>query len=210
MRRTSGSSIPQIAVQLYSVLLLAYPEAHRREYGPSMAQAFRDLWWNASLRGNLIGRLWLAGEILADTAVNAVLEHSEVLKERNLIMTRQQHSRIIVGSALPIAVGIFLWVLNPNYMRHMLATGPAQPAGWLMTAAVLGLAAAAYLIQRKINIQLQLTASDQAVGGGASHLRRTRNKDFALFLISLFLILPAVLLMVLGPAYMTVVEFLQK
>jgi uncharacterized membrane protein YidH (DUF202 family) len=125
-------------------------------------------------------------------------------------MTRQQHARIIVGSALPIAVGIFLWVLNPNYMRHMLAMGPAQPSGWLMTAVVLILATAAYLIQRKINIQLQLAASDQAVHGGASHLRRTRNKDFALFLISLFLVLPAVLLMVLGPAYMIVVEFLHK
>jgi hypothetical protein len=36
------------------------------------------------------------------------------------------------------------------------------------------------------------------------------NKTFALFLISLFIVLPALLLVVLGPAYLTVVEFLQR
>ena len=40
---------------VYRVLLLAYPKEYRREYGPQMEQAFRDLRREALRRGGGIG-----------------------------------------------------------------------------------------------------------------------------------------------------------
>lgn len=62
--------------QVYRVLLLAYPKEYRREYGPQMEQAFRDLRREALRRGGGIGlaRLWV--RVGLDLASSAVVERS--------------------------------------------------------------------------------------------------------------------------------------
>lgn len=210
MRRAPYHSILRSAEQLYRILLLAYPAAYRSAYGPSMLQLFRDLCRDAYRQGGLAGFLRLEGRVLVDTAVSAVIENSEVIIERGQIMTPQQHVRVIAHAGLPVVLGVALFLINPNYMSRMLMPNRAQPIGWFMTAAVFILAGATYIVERRIFIQSELSASGQAIDGRASRPGRTINKEFALAVSALFLVLPAVLLVVLGPAYTMVREFLQK
>ncbi len=74
--------------RLFQRLLAAYPEAYRREYGPPMAQLFRDQCrdsWRAG-RGWGLARLWL--RVLPDLVKTSVLEHLSTLKERNTMLDR--------------------------------------------------------------------------------------------------------------------------
>jgi Clp amino terminal domain, pathogenicity island component len=61
--------------RLYRALLLAYPAAFRREFGPHMAQVFRDCCHQARQEQGLPGllRLWLA--TLSDLATSVRVEH---------------------------------------------------------------------------------------------------------------------------------------
>ena len=210
MEHASSYTVLKIAERLYPTLLLAYPAAYRREYGPVMLQLFRDLCRDAFQQRGVAGFLWLVGCVLVDTAVNAVIEHAEVLKERNETMTPQQHARVIAHAGLPIVLGVVLFLINSNYMSRMLMPNPAQPIGWLMTAVVLVLVSAAYIVERRIFIQAALPTSDAAPDSSASSQGWKVNKEFALAVSSLLLILPAVLLVVLGPAFSQVIEFMRK
>ena len=73
---------------VYERLLLAYPRAHRREYGPAMAQLFRDQCrdaWTDSQNWGLL-KLWL--RILPDLAATSILERLAGLKERKSMNDR--------------------------------------------------------------------------------------------------------------------------
>lgn len=210
MEHASSCAVLKIAERLYPTLLLAYPATYRREYGPMMHQMFRDLCHDAYQRRGVTGFLWLVGCVLADTAVNAAIEHAEMLKERNETMTPQQHARVIAHAGLPLALGVVLFLVNSNYMSKMLMPSPAQPIGWLMTAVVLILVSAAYIVERRIFIRAALPTSGAAPDSSASSQGWKVNKEFALAVSSLLLILPAVLLVVLGPAFSQVIEFMWK
>lgn len=69
--------ILSIADRAYRALLYVYPAAHRREYGPWMAQLFRDLCQNAVQQDGTFGlaRLWM--RTLFDVARTAIIEHLE-------------------------------------------------------------------------------------------------------------------------------------
>jgi len=69
------AGIVSASAKLYKGLLVLYPSEHRREYGPPMAQAFRDLAHDAWRRGGHAGllRLWL--RVLPDLARTAADEH---------------------------------------------------------------------------------------------------------------------------------------
>jgi capsular polysaccharide biosynthesis protein len=80
----AGPDDPAVVVseKLFERLLAAYPEAHRREFGPAMAQLFRDQCreaWRAG-RGWGLTRLWL--RVLPDLLKTSLLEHLLALKER--------------------------------------------------------------------------------------------------------------------------------
>ena len=62
--------------RLYAALLRLYPAAHRREYGPLMAQLFADLCCEAWQRGGrrALATLWL--RTLGDTLRSATVEHA--------------------------------------------------------------------------------------------------------------------------------------
>ena len=52
----------------------------------------------------------------------------------------------LVLAALPLALGLVLLVLNPTYMSRLVTT----PCGWMMTVAILSLAATAYVLLRVV------------------------------------------------------------
>ena len=112
-------------------------------------------------------------------------------------MSKQHQFLILSLSGLPLGLGIMLLLINPGFMLHLLAPNEAQPVGWLITAAVVVLAATAYLLQRKI---LRSTPMDTSANGVQNIPVRHR-----LYLVGTlaFLVLPAILLILLGPAIIT-------
>src|ERR1035437_9202296 len=85
-----------VSQKIYGRLLTAYPKAHREEYGPSMAQLFRDQCrdaWNQA-RSRALVKLWL--RTLPDVLMTSLLEHFTNLNERKSMFTR---SLIRLGSA---------------------------------------------------------------------------------------------------------------
>jgi hypothetical protein len=77
-----------LSVRLFERFLAAYPRKHRREYGPAMAQLFRDQCRDAWCDGRAWGltRLWL--RVLPDLVKTSVLEHISTLKERKTMLER--------------------------------------------------------------------------------------------------------------------------
>ena len=68
--------------KIYERLLLAYPKAHRQEYGPVMLQLFRDQCRDAWHENRYWGlaKLWL--RVLPDLACTSILERLATLNER--------------------------------------------------------------------------------------------------------------------------------
>lgn len=112
-------------------------------------------------------------------------------------MNKQHQYLILFLSGLPLALGLMLLLINPKFMLHLVAPSAAQPIGWLMTAAVVGLVVAAYVLQRRI---LRSTPMDMSAGVVQSIPLRSR-----LYLVGTiaFLVFPAILLVLLGPAIIT-------
>lgn len=88
---------------MYRLLLYLYPAQHRREYGPFMAQVFRDMCWH-TVRTH--GRQGLAGlwmHTLADVAVSALREHLDNVRDvlrinkEQIAMKQANHSRLVFG-----------------------------------------------------------------------------------------------------------------
>jgi capsular polysaccharide biosynthesis protein len=94
--------------RLFQRLLAAYPEGHRREYGPAMAQLFRDQCrdaWGDGRGWGLIG-LWL--RVLPDLVKTSVLEHLSTLKERKTMFERI--STLLTPRSSPLVVFIAVFV----------------------------------------------------------------------------------------------------
>jgi len=163
-----------------------------------MTQLFRDLCRDAYRQHGRVGLARLWRRVLADTVVTAAVEHIHALEKGVYTMSKQHQHLTLFLSGLPLGLGIFLLLINPKFMLHLLAPSAAQPIGWLMTAAVVGLSVAAYVVQRKI---LRSTAMDTSAGVVQSIPLRHR-----LYLVGTlaFLVFPAILLILLGPAIITV------
>ena len=73
---------------LYQRLLVAYPRAHRREYGQPMAQLFRDQCRDAWRGDRGWGLTWLWLRVLPDLVKTSVLEHISTLNERKTMLER--------------------------------------------------------------------------------------------------------------------------
>ncbi|HOU15728.1 MAG TPA: hypothetical protein PKZ84_21700 [Anaerolineae bacterium] len=112
-------------------------------------------------------------------------------------MSKQQHRLVLFFAGLPLGLAICLTAMNPRFMLRLLTPNAAQPVGWLMTAATVGLSAAVYFIQRKI----LLAATPDAYAG----VKQTMSARHRLFFAGslLFLAFPALLLVLLGPAFIT-------
>jgi hypothetical protein len=223
VRRTSPRNTLRAAERVYQGLLFAYPAAHRREYGGLMAQVFRDMCRDSYRQKGFVGLVRLWRHVLADTAATAVAEHIYTLQEGGQIMaiTRKQHWMVLALAGLPLELGAVLCLVNPAFMSQMVTPSAAQPAGWVMAGVALMLAGAAYTVQRRIIALAQAPAPSGPVAcGRASHiawsivlgpfrsiaLNGHRRKGFIFACSVLFLVLPSTLLVLFGPAAVTVLN----
>jgi hypothetical protein len=174
--------------KLYHKLLFIYPATHRREYGPLMAQLFRDLCRDSYRQKGFVGlvRLWI--HVLADTTVTAAVEHMYSLQKEIQIMTKQQHRIVLSFAGFPLYLWVFLSCLNPKFMGQIFT--PNQPAGWLVVVAIVLLVGIAYVAQRKIIVM--------------AHGERMFFFAGTVLLFSL----PATLAVLLGPALVTILASL--
>jgi hypothetical protein len=82
MAKNFNNHALRVSQKAYKRLLLAYPKAHREEYGPAMAQLFhdqcRDAWNEAHGLGVI--KLWL--RVLPDLVKTSIIERFAALNKR--------------------------------------------------------------------------------------------------------------------------------
>jgi hypothetical protein len=186
------------AESVYRALLRVYPSDYRHEYDELMAQLFRDLCRDAYRQGGRAGLMRLWQRVLVDTVITAAVEYIHTLEKGVHTMSKQQHGMILFWAGLPLGLGIILLLINPRFMLQLLAPNAAQPVGWLMTAAIVGLAVATYMIQRKV-----VLAAAADTSAGVTQNRPTQ-RGMSFLASILFLVIPALLLILLGPALITI------
>jgi hypothetical protein len=108
-----------ISARIYLSLLFLYPAGFRREYGPLMVQAFRDLSREAYAQSQLFGLAELWGHILKDLVITAVAERADTSW---LIRLRQRPVKPLSWWAVLLAtlpgLAVLSTKLGANY-RHL-------------------------------------------------------------------------------------------
>lgn len=200
MRQSLLSLVLSASERSYRLLLFVYPPAYRREYGPLMAQAYRDLCRESYRQRGIVGLISLWFRLLADLATSAFRQHLDALQAGGSIMTKKEHFLAIVAATVPLVLWLVLGVVNPRFVSRMFVNSSAQPWGWIMIAAVFILMGLAYFSQRKaFELASQLNDSSRAAGRPIAR-DVLRGGSIALF------VLPAILLVILGPAVMMLLE----
>jgi len=126
------SKAVQCSCQLFRRLLVAYPRAHREEYGAAILQLFRDqcrdAWASNRARG-LIG-FWLRA--LADLLKTSILEHlSNVNRRKSMIHSFRPSSKLLFVFCAVFAA-VFLVALGGSILITLLV-----PKTYRSTARVL-------------------------------------------------------------------------
>jgi hypothetical protein len=200
MCRLCTTPILSASERLYRFLLYVYPAMYRREYGPPMTQAYRDLCHSAYRQRGMAGLASLWIRLSADLLASAIGQHLDVLREGGRIMTNREHALAIIAATFPLAIGLGLSLINPGFVSHLFAKSSAQPWGWVIIAAVFVLSGMAYLSQRKAF----------ALAGRADSSNRTIGRPIVRNLLRagsiVLFVLPAILLVVLGPAFIVLLE----
>jgi hypothetical protein len=185
---------------LYRFVLFLYPTTHRNYYGEPMIQLFCDLCQDSYRRKGLIGILQLWFWVLQDVVISAAVEHLQELKKGHQLMTKKQHSTVILFTGFPLILWLILLPLNPNFTKRMFVASSAQPAGWIMIASILVLSGAAYIAQRT---GFKIANSSDTLNWAVD---KTEIKK-VLFICSIVLfVFPAIFLVLFGPAIMLVME----
>ncbi len=93
--------------RIFGAILRAYPAEFRREYGPHMAQVFRDLYRTAQKNRSQLGllRFWLS--TLSDSFQSALKEHSENLGKEGSFMKNLRRDAVAVLGCVAIIVIAF-------------------------------------------------------------------------------------------------------
>ncbi len=88
MLKPAAPKLVALSEKMYARLLVLYPGEHRREFGPAMAQLFRDqsrdAWTDARARG--LALLWLRTSL--DLLKTSMLEHLRNLKQRTSMLNQ--------------------------------------------------------------------------------------------------------------------------
>jgi capsular polysaccharide biosynthesis protein len=124
-----------VSEKIYRRLLRAYPKAHRAEYGPAMAQLFRDQCrdaWNESHNWGVM-KLWM--RVLPDLASTSILERLAAMKGKksmndklaNLFGFRTVPAMIFFR----VFVAVFLLVLVTSVVITFI-----MPEGYASTARI--------------------------------------------------------------------------
>jgi hypothetical protein len=149
------ASVLSASERVYRLLLFVYPAAYRREYGPPMIQAYRDLCWNSYRQRGMVGlgSLWL--RLLADLFTSSIQQHLDALRGGR-IMTEQEHAQATVAVTWPLSMvgrlGLYLqgvqkmirktFLLVPSAVLVLCAC--ALTVTWLYTTTCLQHARASY------------------------------------------------------------------
>lgn len=75
--KSAHTSLVNVSVRVYQILLAAYPSKFRREYGPHMLQIFQDSCLGAFHRSGSNGMLKLWGITLLDLIQSVLSEHAQ-------------------------------------------------------------------------------------------------------------------------------------
>ena len=198
MRPSQTCRVLLLAEGAYRALLLVYPADHRWEYGPLMVQSFRDRCRDVRRQKGNWGLVRLWWRVLKDTLVTAVVEHLDELEERSRRMTKRQQTLVAVCALGPLVLWIGLLIINPAFTSRVLI----NPLGWPIVMAVFLLLSLGYILQRGV-----LAHSSQT---GLTHLLVRRPALRAAFLVGtiVLLVLPAVALIIFGPAIVTLLTMM--
>lgn len=124
--------------RLFQASLLAYPREFRREYGPHMAQLFRDCYRDAqkNQRALEIARLWI--HTFFDIVRTAPAEQLDNLGRGNSIMNNLRKDALaLIGAISIIAVAFFLLSYGRKHeVSSILMFGSALDA--LVTTGIVG------------------------------------------------------------------------
>jgi hypothetical protein len=109
-KRTQLSRLPA-SQRIYALMLKAYPAEFRREYGPHMAQVFRDCGRDAKSRKRpvVLMHLWLI--TLLDLVKTAPKEHVDSLRKGKSVMNNLRRDALALFGCIAIIV-VALVLLN--------------------------------------------------------------------------------------------------
>jgi capsular polysaccharide biosynthesis protein len=96
--------------RVFKRLLTAYPRRHRREYGPAMAQLFRDQCREAWQKTRWLGLASLWVRVLPDLVKTSVSEHLSNLNERKTMLNRIAELLRPRYTPLGLCFGVFVTV----------------------------------------------------------------------------------------------------
>lgn len=128
----NSSNILSFSDRLYRLLLALYPAEHGREYGPHMAQVFRDICRDAYRRNGAWGVLgsWLP--VLLDLAITALEEHRKKgIRMSKSTLIRWSGPILIVGGVLFTVFSFslltpgFIWEPRGIYQVAFMMIAPA-------------------------------------------------------------------------------------
>src|ERR1035441_8636210 len=94
MSKKTNNRALAVSQKVYGWLLRAYPPAHREEYGPAMAQLFRDQGrdaWSESRGWGMI-KLWL--RVLPDLVNTSITERLAALNPRKSMSDKSEERRV--------------------------------------------------------------------------------------------------------------------
>jgi len=124
--------------KIFRFLLLAYPREFRREFGPEMAQLFRDCYLAEKRTSGPLGvwRLWLL--TFFDLLKTAPKEHLEKLGKENSLMNNLRKDALAVAGSVVIIIVAFLLLSygRKHEVTPILVFGRSLDA--LITAGIIG------------------------------------------------------------------------
>jgi hypothetical protein len=200
MRPAQTRRVLLLAEGAYRALLLVYPANHRCEYGLLMVQLFRDRCRDVRRQKGNWGLVRLWWRVLKDTLVTAVVEHLDELEERSRQMTKRQQTLVAVCALGPLVLWIGLLIINPAFGSRVFT----NPLGWCIAATALLLLSLGYIFQRGVFTRSNVADASPLL------VRKPALRVAALGGTIVFLVLPALILIVLGPAIVTFVGLIGR
>ena len=134
-KRTHFSSL-RVSQRLYAFVLKAYPAEFRREYGPHMAQVFRDCHCAAENcdRPVVLMQFWLV--TLLDLIKTAPKEHVDNLRKGKSVMNNLRRDALaLFGCVAIIAVAV---LLHRYILAHQVVTLIGYALDGLIVTGVIG------------------------------------------------------------------------
>jgi hypothetical protein len=126
MKNKSDDPSPvAFSISLYDTLLAAYPTGFRHEYGPHMAQVFRDYCLRSYRQGGLPGMLNLWTLILLDYIKSVVEEHLQRgIHMSKSIFIRMSGWALVLGAITIMVAGLISIRDVPMYNRYNALSRP--------------------------------------------------------------------------------------